>query len=56
MHREQNGPCDAAAGEADIAEDLDISEEEEAVEGAVVKDDGVGDLEERDDPIEPAVG
>lgn len=56
MDGEEHGPGDTAADEADVAQDLDVAEEEEAVEGAVVEDDGVGDLEEGDDPVEPAVG
>jgi hypothetical protein len=53
---EQHGPNDEAAGEADVAEDLDEAQKEEAVEGAVVEDVGVGCLKERLDPIEPAIG
>lgn len=54
VEREEDGPEDEAAGEADVPQHLDEAEEEEAVQGAVVEDKGIGDLEEGYDPVDPA--
>ena len=52
VQREQNGPYDEAATEADVAEHLEKTKEEEAVDGAMVQDEGVRGLEEWPDPVD----
>lgn len=56
MNGEQNRPGNETAGEADIAQNLEVSKKEEAVQGAMVKNDGIGGLEEGYNPVEPTVG
>lgn len=56
VEREEDGPGEAAAGEADDGQDLEEAEEEETIDGAVVEDEGVWDLEEGDDPLDEALG
>jgi len=54
VQREENWPCQTQSNEANDAEDLEVAEEEEAIQGGVAKDDGIRDLDERYDPVEPA--
>jgi hypothetical protein len=56
VNREQDGPDEAAAGEADDGEHPEEAEEEEAVEGAVVDDVVVLDGKEGPNPVEPSIG
>lgn len=54
MHRKQNGPHDAAADKADVSQNLEVAEEEVGIEGAIVENVGIWDLEEGYDPVEQA--
>lgn len=54
MYRKENGPHDAATDKADIAQDLEIAEEEVGIKGAIVENVGVWNLEEGYDPVEQA--
>lgn len=56
MKGEQNGPCNKAAGEADVTNHLEEAQKEEAIKRSLIEDMGVGCLEEWLDPSEPTVG
>lgn len=53
---EEDGPCDGTAHEADHNRNLEESEQEVTVNGLMVEDVAVGDLEEWADPVEQAGG
>lgn len=52
VQRKQNRPHDTAAENADVSKNLEIAEKEEGVQGAMVEDIGIGDLEEGLQPVE----
>ena len=56
MQGEENGPGDEASDKANVAQDLDEAQEEEAIEGAMVQHHGIGNAKKGHDPVEPAVG
>ena len=56
MQGKENWPGNQATSEADVTENLEVAKEEEAIKRAMIKDMGIGSLEERLDPIEPTVG
>lgn len=53
---EKDRPGDEAANEASCRGDLQITEQQEAIEGLVVEDEAIGDLGEDADPFEEAAG
>ena len=55
VDREQDWECDETAKEAESDGDLQISEEEEAIERMMVENKAIGGLVERADPIEEAI-
>lgn len=56
MHREEDGPCYYASHAKYNPEDLQVSEEEEAVERGVTENGCIGDLVEGRHPFEPSCG
>jgi hypothetical protein len=53
---EEDGPSDGTANQADVAEDFEIAQKEEAVEGSIVENKRIGVFEERLDPVEESGG
>lgn len=55
IDREQDGPGDQTAKEADGHRDLEVSKQKKSVEGLVVEDVAVRDLVEGSNPVEQAI-